>query len=233
MPVWPTAPRPRLALAVTTGLIAGAIWRARRHVERVVQAEARTRNLGRYFSPEVAARLAENAGAPGTGKVHDAAVLFVDVIGSSRRMEGVAPERVIDAVRAYHARVVPIVFRHGGSIDKFLGDGIMAYFGAPVPQEDHAFRAVSCAVEMYAALAKLNEERTRRGEPSLRMGIGIHTGLAVVGDIGAPHRREYTGIGDTVNLAARLTSHAGPGEAWVNEANARRVGAEVTSEARW
>src|SRR5262249_24823003 len=132
-------------LAVTTGLIAGAIWRARRHVERAVQAEVRPHNLGRYFSPQVAAQLAETAGTPGTGSVHRATGWLVDVIGATRRMEGAAPERVISAVRAYHERVAPIVFRHGGMIDKFLGDGIMAVFGGPQDDPADAYQAILCA----------------------------------------------------------------------------------------
>lgn len=191
-------------LAVTTGLIAGGIWRARRHVERAVQAEVHTRNLGRYFSPQLAERLAGGATAVGLGTVQDAAVLFVDVIGSTRQMEGVAPQRVINAVRAYHERVVPIVFRHGGAIDKFLGDGIMAVFGAPDPGPSDAYDAILCAVVILDTMDAWGAERAGHGQMATTVGIGLHYGSVVQGNVGIADRLEFTTLGDTVNVANRL-----------------------------
>ncbi|MDP2334624.1 MAG: adenylate/guanylate cyclase domain-containing protein [Reyranella sp.] len=191
-------------LAITTCLIAGAIWRARRHVERAVQAEFQRANLGRFFSPAVANRLAEDVQSLDGGRAQTAAVLFVDIIGSTRRMEAFTPEQVIEAVRAFHQRIVPVVFRHNGSIDKFLGDGVMAVFGAPEKAPYDARDALLCAVEVLDTIDRWNSTRIQRGYVATTVALGLHYGPVIQGNVGIADRLEFTTLGDTVNVANRL-----------------------------
>jgi adenylate cyclase len=194
-------------LAITTGLIAGAIWRARRHVERAVLAETERANLGRYFSPNVVERLAaSDVRGLEAGRAQDAAVMFVDVIGSTRRMEAITPEQVITIIRAFHHRIVPIVFRHNGSVDKFLGDGLMAVFGAPEKAPYEARDALLCAVEILDTIDQERDQRIAVGKVASTVGIGIHFGPVIQGNVGIADRLEFTTLGDTVNVASRLES---------------------------
>jgi adenylate cyclase len=193
-------------LAITTGLIAGAIWRARRHVERAVLAETERANLGRYFSPNVVERLASDVRGLEAGRAQNAAVMFVDVIGSTRRMEAITPEEVITIIRAFHRRIVPIVFRHNGSVDKFLGDGLMAVFGAPEKTPYEARDALLCAVEILDSIDQERDQRIAVGKVASTVGIGIHYGPVIQGNVGIADRMEFTTLGDTVNVASRLES---------------------------
>jgi adenylate cyclase len=193
-------------LAITTGLIAGAIWRARRHVERAVMAETERANLGRYFSPNVVERLASDVRGLEAGRAQDAAVMFVDVIGSTRRMEAITPEEVITIIRAFHRRMVPIVFRHNGSVDKFLGDGLMAVFGAPEKTPYEARDALLCAVEILDTIDQWRDQLIAVGRVATTVGIGIHFGPVIQGNVGIADRLEFTTLGDTVNVASRLES---------------------------
>jgi adenylate cyclase len=162
-------------------------------------AETERANLGRYFSPSVVERLASDVRALEAGRAQDAAVMFVDVIGSTRRMEAVTPEEVIAIIRAFHQRMVPIVFRHNGSIDKFLGDGLMAVFGAPEKTPDEARDALLCVIEILDTIDLWRDQRL-----PTTVGVGIHYGPVIQGNVGIADRLEFTTLGDTVNVASRL-----------------------------
>jgi adenylate cyclase len=131
-------------------------------------------------------------------------VLFADLRGFTSFAERRAPEEVVSLLNGYFTRMNEVVERHHGLIDKFLGDGLMALFGAPLATEDDAGNALQAAIEMVEALEALNVEVAARGLPQLDVGIGINTGTVVAGNMGSPNRLNYTVVGDGVNLAARI-----------------------------
>src|SRR5262249_3922382 len=161
----------------------------KRLVAGVSAEQVRRARLGRYFSPQVAALLAAAPDGAALGESREVSVLFADLRDFTAIAERLEGREVVALLNDFHAHMASTIFAFGGTLDKYLGDGVMVYFGAPVAEADHAARAVRCALAMQGALARLNDARPA---PPLRMGIGIHTGAVVVGDIGAPERREYT-----------------------------------------
>jgi adenylate cyclase len=170
-----------------------------------LRSAARTARLSRFFSPNLAAQLA-NDDTEGvlTGRRQLAAVLFVDIRGFTAMGETMAPEELGAFLSDYRQRLTEPVFRHDGTVDKFIGDAIMAVFGSPLQRSDDAARAVSCALDILAAAARWSAERQAAGQPPVTIGIGAHYGEVFAGAVGDQRLLEYTVIGDTVNVAERL-----------------------------
>jgi adenylate cyclase len=162
-------------------------------------------NLARYFSPNVVEQLSKNDEPLKQVRTENVAVLFADIVGFTAYADGRSPAEVIGTLRRFHELMECEIFRHEGTLDKYLGDGLMATFGTPFPGASDAGNALRCAQTMLGAIDDLNRERRHRGEPPIRISIGLHYGQVVLGDIGL-NRLEFAVIGTTVNAASRLES---------------------------
>jgi class 3 adenylate cyclase len=182
--------------------------------------------LGRFVSPEVAERLLRDRQALRLGgELRDVTVLFSDLRGFSELSEHLGAETVIQLVNRYLAVITPVILSHHGTIVDFVGDGIFVMFGAPFAREDAAAQALRCAWAMQEAMDEVNIENRKAGIPDVAMGIAVHSGRAVVGNIGSDDRVKYGAVGPPVNLAAHLQAHARAGEVLVTAAALARGGA--------
>src|SRR6059036_322136 len=175
-------------------------------------------NFQRYFSPNIAQVIAQqqDAGRLPSEK-RPVVIFFSDIRGFTPMAETMSPDNIATLLTEYFTEMVELVFEHGGTLDKFMGDAIMALWGAPMAHEDDADRAMHCALDQLEALERLNTKWKEQGRQELGIGIGINFGEVFVGNIGSDRRLEYTVIGDAVNTASRLCSSAGRNEILISE----------------
>ena len=192
---------------------------------RLAREEVARANYSRFMPEYVVKQLLDNPNSFRLGGVNQTiTVLFADIRGFTALSEREKPEKVVGLLNRYFSAMTEIIFDHGGTLDKYIGDGLMALFGAPSTSPADAMNAVKAAITMQKRVATLNEDLRTAGYGQISMGIGLHTGEATIGYIGSDRRSEYTAIGDTVNLASRLESNAGGGQILMSEATAAATG---------
>ena len=189
---------------IVAGLLAIVVARSRDLVERHAALERDRSNLARYFPMATVDRLAKQDAALAQVREQEVAVLFADLVGFTRWSERHSPREVIAVLREVHARFEEAVFRYGGTLDKFIGDGMMATFGTPDPGERDASNALACLIAILVEMEAWNARRQRAGEEPINVSIGLHYGPVVLGNIGTDRRLEFSVLGDTVNVASRL-----------------------------
>jgi adenylate cyclase len=206
------------AVAAQTAI---AVENARAH-ERLAREEVARANYSRFLPEYVVKQMLENPDSFKLGGVSQTiTILFADIRGFTRISEHAAPEKIVNLLNRYFSAMTDIIFAHGGTLDKYLGDGLMALFGAPTTTPEDASNALNAAVAMQRRLLGINTELRQEGLSEVGVGIGLHTGDVIVGYIGSERRSEYTAIGDAVNTASRLESNARGGQILISDATAK------------
>jgi adenylate cyclase len=221
-------------LEVVTGVAAQAAMFIENNIlAKKIEREIVTRErFSRLVSPNIAERVAsgELEVKKGGELVGECTVFNSDIRGFTRMSSGTAPEVIVEMLNEYFEHMVETLFKYEGTLDKFMGDGLMALWGAPVVHPDDPIRAVQCALEQMDTLGQYNRQRVERSLPPLSVGIGIHTGPLVAGYIGSSKALSYTVIGDTANTSSRLCGHALAGQIIVSESTHSKLGGKFDSE---
>ena len=217
------------AVAAQTAI---AVENARAH-ERLAREEVARANYSRFLPEYVVKQMLDNPDSFKLGGVNQTiTVLFADIRGFTRISEHAPPEKIVGLLNRYFSAMTDIIFAHGGTLDKYLGDGLMALFGAPTTTPEDASNALNAAVAMQRRIIGINHELRSEGFAEIGVGIGLHTGEVTVGYIGSERRSEYTAIGDAVNTASRLEANARGGEILISEATAKAAGNRYKLERR-
>ena len=200
---------------------------------RLAREEVARANYSRFMPEYVVKQLLDNPNSFRLGGANQiVTVLFADIRGFTALSENENPEKIVGLLNRYFSAMSEIIFDHGGTLDKYIGDGLMAIFGAPTTTPEDPLNAVRAAVAMQKRLLSLNEELSKDGFGQISVGMGLHTGEATIGYVGSDKRSEYTAIGDTVNLASRLESNAGGGQILISDATASAAGSSLPLKAQ-
>ncbi|HEY2359477.1 MAG TPA: adenylate/guanylate cyclase domain-containing protein [Candidatus Angelobacter sp.] len=191
---------------------------------KIAQQSLQRSALERFLSPEVVEMVVANPDIRLGGVNQEVTVMFADIRGFTTMSETMEPGRVVEILNEYFTRVTDVIFDNGGTLDKYIGDAVMAVFGAPISKGNDAAAAVNSAMQIQRLLVELNRDAAARNWPELRVGIGINTGNAIAGNIGSPRRLDYTVVGDAVNTAQRLMTNAAGGQILISESTAKKLG---------
>ncbi len=222
-----------VTLPVTAGLVTGVLLVVAGHYQSHARAARYAGVLARFVSPTLLAEIdAHGAGnlSPLVKKV-EVTVLFADLVDFTRYTQQTEPQRVSEFLARFYSEAIAILNDHQGTLDKFLGDGILAYWGAPEPIQDKEARAIEAAHALNALADRLSEERTARGEPPVSIRCGLATGEVAAGYFGDHRHAAYTIIGSAVNLAARLQAKAQPGGILADDLTAERLPTDFSRDA--
>jgi len=192
--------------------------------EKIAQQSLQRSALERFLSPEVVEMVVANPDIRLGGVNQEVTVMFADIRGFTTMSETMEPGRVVEILNEYFTRVTDVIFDNGGTLDKYIGDAVMAVFGAPISKGNDAAAAVNSAMQIQRLLIELNRDAAAREWPELRVGLGINTGNAIAGNIGSPRRLDYTVVGDAVNTAQRLMTNAAGGQILISESTAKKLG---------